>query len=251
MLCELSAHALLPADHPLAEQGEVSLRQLCNYPLVLTNQAYSSQHFTELFHFHGLQPQRLSKAYSLELQRGLVANGFGVAVAYTRPFGDHSYDGQPLAIRPIAEPLPPQRIALAEPRASSDSPPVNALRERAMRWFGESAGSAGAFSEVGDVDGKWKEKGRITGPFSLRCGSGSQRQRFRFRVFRQPLSPAPAALRPATCPAWCGARWRRPALRPTLCRSGSAVRLHTDRGRNLRPDRRGRWHRRISSLWLP
>ena len=31
VLCELSAHALLPADHPLAEQGEVSLRQLCNY----------------------------------------------------------------------------------------------------------------------------------------------------------------------------------------------------------------------------
>ncbi|EMF5055563.1 MULTISPECIES: LysR family transcriptional regulator [Serratia] len=140
VLCELSAHALLPADHPLAEQGEVSLRQLCNYPLVLTNQAYSSQHFLELFHFHGLQPQRLSKAYSLELQRGLVANGFGVAVAYTRPFGDHSYDGQPLAIRPIAESLPPQRIVLAEPRASSDSPLVNALRERAMRWFGESAG---------------------------------------------------------------------------------------------------------------
>ncbi len=140
VLCELSAHALLPADHPLAEQGEVSLRQLCNYPLVLTNQAYSSQHFLELFHFHGLQPQRLSKAYSLELQRGLVANGFGVAVAYTRPFGDHSYDGQPLAIRPIAESLPPQRIVLAEPRASSDSPLVNALRERAMRWFGEIAG---------------------------------------------------------------------------------------------------------------
>ncbi|ENP0657012.1 LysR family transcriptional regulator [Serratia marcescens] len=140
VLCELSAHALLPADHPLADQGEVSLRQLCNYPLVLTNQAYSSQHFLELFHFYGLQPQRLSKAYSLELQRGLVANGFGVAVAYTRPFGDHSYDGQPLAILPISEPLPPQRIVLAEPRASSNSPLVNALRERAMRWFGESAG---------------------------------------------------------------------------------------------------------------
>ena len=121
MLCELSAHALLPADHPLAEQGEVSLRQLCNYPLVLTNRLQLTA-FLELFHFHGLQPQRLSKAYSLELQRGLVANGFGVAVAYTRPFGDHSYDGQPLAIRPIAEPLPPQRIVLAEPRASSDSP---------------------------------------------------------------------------------------------------------------------------------
>ena len=159
VLCELSAHALLPADHPLAEQGEVSLRQLCNYPLVLTNQAYSSQHFTELFHFHGLQPQRLSKAYSLELQRGLVANGFGVAVAYTRPFGDHSYDGQPLAIRPIAEPLPPQRIVLAEPRASSDSPRSMRCGNGRCGGLVKARGSAGAFSEVGDVDGKWKRAG--------------------------------------------------------------------------------------------
>jgi len=140
VLCELSAHALLPAEHPLAGHREVSLRQLCDYPLVLTEQAYSWQHFLDLFRFHGLQPQNFSKTYSFELQRGLVANGFGVAVAYTRPFGDHSYDGRPLAIRPIAEPLPLQRIVLAQSRARSHSPLVNALREQARQWFGESPG---------------------------------------------------------------------------------------------------------------
>ncbi|UMZ13747.1 LysR family transcriptional regulator [Pseudomonas sp. MPFS] len=140
VLCELAAHALLPANHPLAAQHKVSLQQLCEYPLVLTGQAYSWQHFLDLFRFHGLQPQNLSKTHSFELQRGLVANGLGVAVAYTRPFGDHSYDGQPLAVRPISEALPLQRIVLAQSRAQSDSQLVDAFREQAVQWFGESPG---------------------------------------------------------------------------------------------------------------
>ncbi|WP_025806349.1 LysR family transcriptional regulator [Pseudomonas chlororaphis] len=139
-LCELPAHALLPAGHPLAGQTEVSLKDLCEHPLVLTEQAYSSQHFLDLFRFHGMQPQNFSRAYSFELQRALVANGFGVAVAYSRPFGDHSYDGQPLAIRPIADPLPLQHIVLAQPRARCNSPLANALREQALELFAENPG---------------------------------------------------------------------------------------------------------------
>jgi DNA-binding transcriptional LysR family regulator len=140
VLCELPAHALLPIEHPLARHSEVSLKQLCEYPLVLTEQAYSSQHFLDLFRFHGLQPQNVSRTYSFELQRGLVANGFGVAVAYTRPFGDHSYDGQALAIRSIADPLPLQHIVLAQPRGRCDTPLAVALREQALEWFAQSPG---------------------------------------------------------------------------------------------------------------
>lgn len=139
ILCELPAHALLPVDHPLAHHHEVSLQQLCAYPLVLTEQAYSAQHFLDLFRFHGLFPQNVSRTSSFELQRGLVANGFGVAVAYTRPFGDHSYDGQPLVVLPIADPLPLQRIVLAQPRARSTSPLARALREQALEWFAANA----------------------------------------------------------------------------------------------------------------
>lgn len=140
ILCELPAHVLLPVTHPLAAHREVSLKQLCDYPLVLTEQAYSAQHFLDLFRFHGLLPQHVSRTASFELQRGLVANGFGVAVAYTRPFGDHSYDGQPLAVLPIADPLPLQHIVLAQPRARSDSLLARALREQALSWFTESQG---------------------------------------------------------------------------------------------------------------
>ncbi|MBC2658382.1 LysR family transcriptional regulator [Pseudomonas sp. MSSRFD41] len=138
VLCELAAHALLPAGHPLAAQQAVSLGQLCKHPLVLTGQAYSRQHFLDLLRFHGLQPRSLTKTQSFELQRGLVANGLGVGLAYTRPFGDHSYDGQPLAVRPISEALPLQRIVLAQLQSHSDSQLVNALREQAVQWFGQS-----------------------------------------------------------------------------------------------------------------
>jgi len=43
---------------------------------------------------------------SFEMQRSMVANGFGVAIAYTSPFGDYAYDGKPLVHRPIADRLP-------------------------------------------------------------------------------------------------------------------------------------------------
>ncbi|MCD5360222.1 LysR family transcriptional regulator [Chromobacterium aquaticum] len=131
----LAPHALLAADHPLARGEQVSLRELCEWPLLLTEQAYSGAHFLDLLRMHGLRPARLETVRSLELQRGMVAHGLGVAIAYTRPSGDHSYDGRPLALRPIADPLPTQRIVLACLRERTDTPAIAALRELAQGWF--------------------------------------------------------------------------------------------------------------------
>ncbi|MCW3478000.1 LysR family transcriptional regulator [Neisseriaceae bacterium JH1-16] len=135
VLCELPAYALLPAVHPLAASVSVSLGALSEHPLILTGQAYSGQHFLDLFHFHKLSPQSVYKAHSFELQRGLVANGFGVALSYTRPYGDHSYDGLPLAVRPIAEDLPMQRILLSHDARRPLSPMAQAFLEQASAWF--------------------------------------------------------------------------------------------------------------------
>ncbi|PTU65110.1 transcriptional regulator [Chromobacterium sp. Panama] len=131
----LAPHALLAADHPLARSEQVYLRELCEWPLLLTEQAHSGPHFLDLLRMHGLRPARLESVRSLELQRGMVAHGLGVAIAYTRPSGDHSYDGRPLALRPIADPLPAQRIVLACLRERAETPAVSALRERALAWF--------------------------------------------------------------------------------------------------------------------
>ena len=77
----------------------------------------------------GLEVDVAARASSFELQRSMVANGLGVAVAYTRPKGDQSYDGAKLAIRPISDRLPAQRILLAWAKGEVLTAAALALRE--------------------------------------------------------------------------------------------------------------------------
>ncbi len=115
----------------------VSLQALSECNLVVTDQIHSWQHVLDLFNFHGLSPASVQRTHSFEFQRSLVANGFGVALTYTRPFGDHSYDGQPLVCRPIREDLPAQRIVLAYDQRYPLTPPAEAFKQQALTWFKE------------------------------------------------------------------------------------------------------------------
>jgi len=134
-LHELRAHALLPKRHALARHKSVSLANLAAYPLIASDQPYSWQHTLDLFRSRGLSPSAGSKTSSFELQRSLVANGFGVAVCYTRPHGDRSYDGLPLVCKPISDPLPLQRIILAHDTRQRLSKAASAFAEEAKLWF--------------------------------------------------------------------------------------------------------------------
>lgn len=143
VLCELAPYALLPVGHRLAKRRGLSLAELAAEPLILTTQPQSWQHFLELFHLRGLTPQVARQVRSFELQRGLVAAGLGVALAYTRPRGDRSYDGTALVCRPLSDPLPRQRILLL---SHGDLPPTRAaeaLAEAAAAWFAERAEVSG------------------------------------------------------------------------------------------------------------
>lgn len=121
-LVELRPYAMLAADHPLARRKSVSLRELARHPLILTEQALSWQHVLELFAHAGVAAEVSMRASSFELQRSMVASGLGVAVAYTRPKHDQSYDGKRLTAREISDRLPLQRILLAWPKANRPSP---------------------------------------------------------------------------------------------------------------------------------
>jgi DNA-binding transcriptional LysR family regulator len=128
-LIELRPYAMLPARHPLARKTAVSLADLANHPLILTDQALSWQHIVALFNAAGLEVDVATRASSFELQRSLVANGLGIALAYTRPKADQSYDGRKLAIRPISDRLPAQRILLAWAKGEALTPVARALRD--------------------------------------------------------------------------------------------------------------------------
>lgn len=135
VLHELRPHALLPKRHKLASHKTVSLADLAAHPLIASDQPYSWQHTLDLFRSRGLSPAAGSKTSSFELQRSLVANGFGVAICYTRPHGDRSYDGLPLVCKPISDPLPLQRIILAHETRQRLSKVASAFVEEAKLWF--------------------------------------------------------------------------------------------------------------------
>lgn len=135
LLHELGPHALLPQGHALASQASVSLAELATHPLVTTDQPHSWQHMLDLFLSRGLSPVSQSTTSSFELQRSMVANGFGVAVSYTRPYGDRSYDGLPLVCKPLSDPLPMQRIILTHDTRQRLPKAALAFIEVAKEWF--------------------------------------------------------------------------------------------------------------------
>lgn len=135
LLHELRPHALLSAGHALADQPSVSLADLAAYPLITTDQPHSWQHMLDLFRGRGLSPVADRATSSFELQRSMVANGFGVAVSYTRPHGDRSYDGLPLVCRPLSDPLPMQRIILTYDTQQRVSNAALAFVDVAKAWF--------------------------------------------------------------------------------------------------------------------
>lgn len=137
-LVKLAPYAMLPTGHPLARAKSVSLQRLARYPLILTDQALSWQHVLEIFQRAGTEVDVAARVNSFELQRSMVANGFGVAVAYTRPIGDRSYDGRSLVIRPISDPVPDQRILLAWSKQTPLSPGSLAFRDFAKSSFAGS-----------------------------------------------------------------------------------------------------------------
>lgn len=126
-LAELAPYALLPADHPLAAQDTVSLAQLAAQPLVLEDIPHTREYLLSLFWQQQLTPRIAQTVQSFEMQRGLVAHGYGVALSCTRPAGDCSYDGTAIACRPLAETLPAQRVVLAQAPGAEASPLVAAF----------------------------------------------------------------------------------------------------------------------------
>lgn len=134
ILARLAPYALLHPGHALAAQQSVSLKDLAGERLILEDIAQTREYFLSLFWAHGLRPQLHQYTQTFEMQRGLVAHGYGVALSCTRPAGDHSYDGQPIVCLPLREAVAPQRVVLARSPAMRPSPVAQAF----IQWVCEA-----------------------------------------------------------------------------------------------------------------
>jgi len=84
-LAELPPYGLVPAASKLARgRGGVSLHALAREPLILVDLPHSREFLMAPFWQYGLHPEVRYRVASLELARGMVANGLGVALLITQ-----------------------------------------------------------------------------------------------------------------------------------------------------------------------
>ena len=139
-LADLAPYALLPGDHPLARRRKVSLAELAPEPMVLLDMPPSRDYFTSLFLKAGLEPQIRFRSPSFETVRGMVGNGVGYSLLVTRPAGDRSYDGRPLACRPLADDVEPGRVVLARLAQSRPTRLTETFADYCRSYFADGAG---------------------------------------------------------------------------------------------------------------
>lgn len=118
VLYTVRPHIVLPADHPMAHQHAVSLRELEPEPMVLLDAPPSSHNTLAIYEQLGLVPQVTYRPTTYEVTRALVGRGMGYALLVQRPLNDRTYDGSQVVIKEITEPVPEARVLIAWPRTT-------------------------------------------------------------------------------------------------------------------------------------
>ena len=134
-LASFAPHVLLPGKHKLTRLKNVPLVALKDEPFVLLDIAPSRTYFTRILEGAGIVPNVAFSSPSLEVVRGLVGQGLGYSILVTRPFGDHSYAGEELAVRPIADAVERGVIALAALRQMRKTRLVSAFEAHCVDYF--------------------------------------------------------------------------------------------------------------------
>ncbi len=134
-LASVTPYVLLNASHRLAAKKQVSLHDLADEPLILLDVLPSRTYFTRLLVSNGITPKVSFVSPSLELVRGLVGQGLGYSLLITRPFGDHAYDGEKLAIRPIVEEVEDGIIAVAALKSLRPTRLTSTFEEFCVSFF--------------------------------------------------------------------------------------------------------------------
>lgn len=100
-------------EDDLARHAFVSLAQIADRPLILSDQDLSIQHILGLFRKIDLTPVVKHRASSIELLLSLAANGEGTGLSYTHPAGTLSYDGKPVERVRLSDQFALEPIVLA------------------------------------------------------------------------------------------------------------------------------------------
>ena len=100
-LAELKPYVLLAADHPLASEASIALESIARERFILLDLPLSDAYFMSLFDINNLKPNIYARTRHIEVQRALVAKGYGYSLANVRPKNQQALDGSDLKYVPL------------------------------------------------------------------------------------------------------------------------------------------------------
>ena len=129
-LTQLQPYVLLAADHPLADQDEISPQHLRDLPMILLDAPPSKDYFLGILRDAGIDPNVAYRSKNLEMVRGMVGHGLGYTILATKPAGAMTYDGRALVERPLRAKAAASPVVLATRKGAT-------LSKQAERfiWF--------------------------------------------------------------------------------------------------------------------
>lgn len=114
-LYDTAMHVILAADHPLAALDVVPLSALEEEPLILLDSSPGASNVLGFLAANAVTPRIRLRTTHFELVRSLVARGLGYSLFIQRPRNGRSYEGLPVAARPL-DPHPPlERVSIVWP----------------------------------------------------------------------------------------------------------------------------------------
>jgi len=141
-------YVLLPADHRLVDDDDVSLIDLADEPMILFDNSPSRQNWEATLSHLGIEPLIGMRSRNFEFVRCLVGLGLGYGFLMQRPASDLTYGGTRVVPKTIREPLPTTSVVLAYLTGAPLSPRaqrfiefvVQERSDRLLRVRGELAG---------------------------------------------------------------------------------------------------------------
>ncbi|MEM9751105.1 MAG: LysR substrate-binding domain-containing protein [Pseudomonadota bacterium] len=137
-LTELEPYVMLPEGHPLEVHSELTPDLLADYPMVGASEGLSSDFLERVVSVDGAKPHVAFRSSSFEMVRGMVGNGFGYAVAMTKPASAVTYDGLPLVIRRLSAPVEAGGVSLAWRKDHPLSSPAEIFKACCLDQFAVS-----------------------------------------------------------------------------------------------------------------
>lgn len=148
VLAEIPPHAVLPEDHPFAQQTAVSLKKLAPEPLILMDLPHSREYLLSLFTTLGIHPNLQYLPKTFEMVRAMAGNGLGYGLLGLEPRAQSTYDGTVVKSLPLIEPVRSLKVVAVQLKDMPVRCVTQAFIEYIKEYFSSMATMPGAHEDL-------------------------------------------------------------------------------------------------------